>query len=97
MHSAQHAGNELVDTVTLLYETHQRGYPALIIASTLKVGEDEFLEGIDLVLEGHQIGNRLVTFIGVIDGLQANVLFVFESSCSRLAGRFCDRSRPSYH
>jgi hypothetical protein len=94
MHSAQHAGNELVDTVTLLYETYQRGYPALIIASTLKVGEDEFLEGIDLVLQGHEVGNGFITrkisqepdrerikdlpLVRIVDGLQTNVFLVFE-------------------
>jgi hypothetical protein len=50
MHSAQHARDKLVDTITLLYETYQRRYPAFVVASTLEVGEDKLLESINLVL-----------------------------------------------
>lgn len=63
MHSAQHAGDELVDTVTLLYEAHQSGYPALIVTSALKMREDEFLESIDLVLERHEIGDSFIAIM----------------------------------
>jgi hypothetical protein len=49
------------------------------------VGEDELLEGIDLVLERHKIRDGFVAFIRVVDRFKTDVLFIFESSCSQSA------------
>lgn len=88
MHGAKHAGDELVDTIALLNQWYQRSDSAFIVRTASEVGKDEFLEGVDLILEGHQVGDGLVTFVGVIDRLQTDVLFIFESSCSMLGSHF---------
>lgn len=46
--------------------------------------EDEFLEGIDLILQCHKVGDSLITLVGVVDRLQTNVFLVLESACSLL-------------
>lgn len=78
MHGAQHARDELVDAVTLLHQRHQRRYAALIIPNMSEVREDQLLELVDAVLQRHQVRDGLVAFVGVIDGLEAEVLLVFE-------------------
>jgi hypothetical protein len=50
MHGSQHAGDKFVDSVTLLDQRHQRRDPAFVVGPTLKMGEDEFLEVVDLIL-----------------------------------------------
>lgn len=81
MHSTQHASNEFVDAIAFLDQRDQRGYPALVVCAASEVGEDELLERIDLVLQRHEIGDGLVAFVGIIDGLQADVFLVLKSSC----------------
>lgn len=80
MHSAQHASKELVNPITLMYERYQGGYSALIVGPISEVRKDELLEGIDLVLEGCQIGDGLVTFVWIVDSLQADVLLILEGA-----------------
>lgn len=61
MHCSQHACNELVDTIALLHERYQRRNSALIVSTRLEMREDQLLETINLVLQGHEVGNRLVS------------------------------------
>jgi hypothetical protein len=51
-----------------LNQRHQRGYPALVVRSVLKVRKDQFLEGVDLVLEVHEIGDCFVAINVSISG-----------------------------
>lgn len=60
MHGSQHAGNELVDAITLLHKWHQCRDSTFIVRAGLEVREDELLEGIDLILQTHQIADGLV-------------------------------------
>jgi hypothetical protein len=60
MHSPKHAGNKLVDTETFLDQRHKSGYSALVVRRSSKVGKDEFLEGLDLVLKSHQISDGFI-------------------------------------
>jgi hypothetical protein len=44
------------------------------------VREDQLLELLNLILQHHQVADGLVTFIGVVDSLQAQVLLILEGS-----------------
>lgn len=61
VHSSQHAGNELVDTIALLHERDKRRDPALIIDSRQEVRENQLLERINLVLKVREIMDSLIT------------------------------------
>ena len=61
MHRPQHARNKLVYAIAFLYERHQCRYPALVICTTSKMSKDELLEGVYLVLEGHEVCNSLIS------------------------------------
>jgi hypothetical protein len=61
VHGSQHAGDELVDTITLLHKRDQCRDSTFIVCAGLEIREDEFLEGIDLILQSHKIGDGLVT------------------------------------
>lgn len=56
MHCSQHASDEFVNTIAFLYQRDECGDSAFVVRSTSKMRENEFLEGIDLVLECHEIG-----------------------------------------
>ena len=60
MHSTQHAGNEPVDSITFLDQGNKRGYPALVVNRMTEGREHELLERLDLVLQVHEVGDRLV-------------------------------------
>ena len=60
MHCSQHASNELVDSIALLDQGHQCRDTAFIVSAGLEMREDQLLESINLVLQGHEIGNSLV-------------------------------------
>lgn len=77
---AKHARDELVDSITLMYKRNQRRDSAFVIADIAKVRKDELLELLNLVLQDHEIVDGLVAFIGVVDGLEADVFFVLERS-----------------
>lgn len=47
------------------------------------MGEDELLEGINLILQGHKIRDGLVALIWIVDRLKTYVLLVLESACDR--------------
>ena len=97
MHGPHHACDKFIDSIALLNKWHQRGDSTFIVCSTTEMREYQFLEGIDLVLKRHEIGNRFITgvrlascqmrsdngwsfipFIGVVDGLQTYIFFVFK-------------------
>ena len=80
VHRPEHARNEFVDAIALLYQWHQSGNAALVVRATAEVREDELLERVYLVLQGHEVGNGLVALVGVVDGLQADVLLILECS-----------------
>lgn len=60
VHRAEHGGDEAVDTVRLLDLRHERRDAAFVIGRTSKVGKDEFLERVDLVLKVHEVRDGLV-------------------------------------
>lgn len=80
MHGSEHAGDELVDTVALLNERYKGGDSALIVPHVAEVRENQLLELLDLVLQHHEVADGLVTLVGVVDGLQAQVLLVLEGT-----------------
>lgn len=80
MHSAKHAGNESINAIALLDERHQSRYPTFIVRRIPEVSENQLLEGFDLVLQVHEIGYSLIALIGVVDPLQADILFIFEEA-----------------
>jgi hypothetical protein len=61
VHGAQHAGDELVNSITLLDQGHQTGDLALIVQPASKVSKNELLECLDLVLKIHKVGDGLVS------------------------------------
>lgn len=81
MHGAQHAGDELVNAVTLLHQWYKGRNPALVVAHISEMRENQFLKLLDLILQSHEVCDGLVTFVRVIDRLQADVLLVLESTC----------------
>lgn len=78
VHSASHRGNETVDTVRFLDERNEGCNPAFVASGIFKVRKDELLKRVYLILEVHQVVDGFVAFIGVIDSLQANVLFILK-------------------
>lgn len=60
MHSPQHAGDELVDAVALLHQRDQGGDATFVVGAGLEMREDQLLEGIDLILQCHEICNCLI-------------------------------------
>ena len=60
MHCSQHASNELVNTIAFLYQRDECRDSAFVVRSTSKMRENELLEGIDLVLECHEIRYGLI-------------------------------------
>lgn len=55
--------------------------------------ENQFLELVNLILEGHEIGDCLVALVGIIDGPQTYIFFVLESTIERwmlmVKGKLC--------
>ena len=64
MHCTEHACDELVNSIALLDKWHQSSYSTLVVGATTEVREDQFLEGIDLVLKSHQVRDCFVA-VGV--------------------------------
>ena len=61
MHCSQHARDKFVDTVTFLHQGDKRRDSALVVGTTSKMGKDELLESINLVLQSHEVCDRLVS------------------------------------
>ena len=55
MHCSQHACDKFVDAIAFLHKRHQRGNTTLVVGAASKMGENEFLKGVYLILEGHEI------------------------------------------
>ena len=60
MHCSQHASDEFVNTIAFLYQRDQCRDSAFVVCSTSKMRENELLEGIDLILECHEIGDGFI-------------------------------------
>lgn len=61
MHGPQHGSDELVDSETLLDERYECRDLAFVGRRTPEAVEDEFLEGFNLVLEGHEVHDGFVS------------------------------------
>ena len=61
MHSSKHTGDEPVDSVTLLNEWDERRDSTFVVGGSSEVSESELLERVDLILEGHEVGDGLVS------------------------------------
>lgn len=61
VHGAQHAGGKLVDGIGFLDQRNKGSNPALVVGRRAKVGKDELLELVNLILQVHQIRDRLVS------------------------------------
>jgi hypothetical protein len=81
MHSTQHASDEFVDAITLLDQGNQRSNAAFVVCAAAEVRENKLLEGIDLILQSHQVGNGLVSLVRVVDRLETDVFLILERSC----------------
>lgn len=79
MHGAKHARNELVYTVALMHKWYKGGYTAFVVADITEMGEYEFLELFDLVLQHHEICDSLVAFVRVVDRFETDVFLILES------------------
>lgn len=66
MHRSQHAGDELVDTKALFHQRHQGRDSAFVVRGSSKVGKDQLLKRLDLILQGHEIGDGFVATKSVI-------------------------------
>jgi len=55
VHGPEHACDELVNAVTLLYKGHEGRDAAFVVVGASEMGEDEFLELVYLVLQCHQV------------------------------------------
>ena len=80
MHRAQHARDELVDSVALLHEGNKRRNTALVVPDISKVREYQLLELLDLILQLHQVRDCLVALVRIVYDFQTDVFFVLESA-----------------
>lgn len=80
MHSPQHTSNKLVNPITLLYKRYQRRNPTLVVRPGQEMRENQLLERIDLILQVHEIVNRLITLVRIIDRFQTDILLVLEQA-----------------
>jgi len=61
VHSSEHTGDEPVDSVAFLDERDEGRDSTFVVGGSSEVSEGELLEGVDLVLEGHEVGDGLVS------------------------------------
>ena len=61
MHGSHHTGDETVDTVAFLYQGNQSRDLTLVVVAAPEVNKDKFLESFNLILEGHQVADSLVS------------------------------------
>ena len=73
MHGSQHASNEFIDPITFLYQGNQCRNSTLVVGTIPKMSEDELLEGINLILECHQISDCFVSMWKSAEYLNAKV------------------------
>ena len=60
VHSTQHARDEAIYTPTLLHKGDESRDTTLIVGGMAEMSKDHLLEGVDLVLQAHKIGDGLV-------------------------------------
>jgi len=100
MHGAKHARDEFVNSITFSNEWYERSHSTLVVGASSERRKDQFLKGLDLVLEVHEIGDSLVTLIRVVDAFQADVLFVLECSVElrvvAVEGKFVDQEKDVF-
>jgi hypothetical protein len=92
VHCPQHARDEFVNAKALLDERHQCRDSAFVVGCSSEEGEYELLEGFDLVLKRHEVGDCFVAgvssvlrqsgspFIGVVDILETDIFLVLEQA-----------------
>lgn len=80
MHGPHHTGDKSINSIALLNQRDQSRYLTLIVITPSKMSKDQFLETIDLVLQRHQITDRLVTLIGIVNVFQRDIFFIFEKA-----------------
>lgn len=60
VHRPEHAGDEFVDAMRLLNQRHQGRDATFVVRTRTEMGKDEFLERVDLILKGHEVGDCLI-------------------------------------
>ena len=60
VHSTQHARDEAIYAPTLLDKGDESRDTTLIVGRMAEMSKDHLLEGVDLVLQAHEIGDGLV-------------------------------------
>jgi hypothetical protein len=45
-----------------------------------EVRKNHPLEGLDLILQAHKISNSLVSFVGIVDALEGDILLILEQA-----------------
>ena len=63
MHRSQHAGDESVYTIAFFDLWYESTDTAFIVGGPTKMSKDQFLKGINLILQVHQIVDSLVAVI----------------------------------
>ena len=80
MHGSQHAGDKFVNSIALLDKGHKRSDATLVVSDVAKVRKDKFLELLNLVLQHHEVTNRLVALVRVVEGFKAQILLLLEGT-----------------
>jgi len=68
MHCPKHAGNKFINAVAFCNKRYKSRYSAFIVSDVAKMGKDQLLKLVNLVLKGHQVGDGFVAFIWVVNG-----------------------------
>lgn len=55
MHGSHHAGNEFIDTVTLLDQRHKSSNTAFVVGMVTEASKHHLLESVNVILQSHQI------------------------------------------
>ena len=66
VHSSQHARDKTIDTPAFLDKGDESGDATLIISRIPEMCEYHALEGVDLVLQSHEVGN---CFVAIVDSV----------------------------
>lgn len=79
-HGAHHGCDELVNAKTLLDEWDKSSDTAFVVVGSTEMRKDEFLERVNLILKSHEVRNRLVSLVGVVDSFEGDELLVLEET-----------------
>jgi hypothetical protein len=66
MHGSQHTCDESIYAIAFFNLWYESTYTTFIVGRAAKVSKDQFLEGIDLILQVHQIVDSLVAVVQII-------------------------------